>query len=274
MTRFRKGPAKNWEGREWVLAPSLVVLAAQIETVWPEPEPGDGTVASKAHDQTSPNSDHRPAPHDDWTMAIVRAIDSGETSEQVTQEIVDALVRSRDPRIMYLIYEGRSCWSVARNGFLAWVWQPYGGVNPHEGHFHLSTKRTATADNDIRPWDIGVTTGGADLLPINPTSTSEDISWLQDLLNYQKGPADAPYPAVKVDGTYGPLTIEGVRLRVGYLGRTAAEKAGEAVGYRQWNSLQTYFIKAVDDDGGGGVTPEQVDQKISIHADDPDAHHE
>lgn len=263
MARFRKS-GLNWQLREWYLAPGLVVLATQIETAWPDPEPGDGTVASKTHDQTSPNSDHRPSPHDAYTGAIVRAIDSGETSEAITQGIVDALVASQDPRIMYIIYEGRSCWSVIHNGVPAWRWQSYGGANPHEGHFHLSSKRTTTADNDTRPWNIGVPTGGSSLLPITPQSSDEDIRWLQDLLNYN--PAA---PLISVDGVYGPSTTAAVKAKTGSEGQTTAQKNGEQVGYRQWNSLYSYYVRRVDDDGGGGVTPGDVDAKIAAHAKAP-----
>jgi hypothetical protein len=152
--RFTKS-GKNWEGRGWVLAPGLAVLATQIEKAWPDKETGDGTVASKDHDQNNPTSDHRPSPYDAWSGAIVRAIDAGETSETITQGLVDAIVGSRDPRIMYVIYEGKSVWSIYRPGKSAWKWYTYTGPNPHAGHFHLSTKRTKTADNDTRPWVIG-----------------------------------------------------------------------------------------------------------------------
>lgn len=172
MARFRKGPDKNWEGRWWTLAPCLVVLAEQIETKWPNREEGDGTVASENHDKISPTSDHRPSPYEAQSGATVRAIDSGETSEAITQGLVDALVASRDSRIMYLIYEGRSCWSIPRNGKPAWTWQKYNGVNPHDGHFHLSTKRTTAADNDTRLWKIEAE-GDEEMTP-------EERKWFED----------------------------------------------------------------------------------------------
>ena len=56
---------------------------------------------------------------------------------------------------MYIIYEGRSVWSVVHNGVAAWKWQTYTGPAPHNTHFHLSTKRTTAADNNIDPWYIG-----------------------------------------------------------------------------------------------------------------------
>lgn len=200
--RFAK-KGVNWEGRGWFLAPGLVVLAEQIETQWPEPQPGDGTVASKAHDATSPTSDHRPSPYDAQTGAIVRALDCGETSETITQDLVDALVDSKDSRIMYLIYEGASIWSVVHNGIPAWTWQDYNGPSPHEGHFHLSTKRTATADNDTRPWSIGVT-DMAFLEPCKLGDTGIHVSALQAILyacGFYKG---------SVDGVYGAATSAAV----------------------------------------------------------------
>lgn len=148
--RFRTA-GYNWEGRPWTLVPSLVVLGEQISVVHPDGKPGDGTVASKAHDQVSPNSDHRPRPT--TGAGVVRAIDVGEDDDK--DPMVDALYRSRDPRIAYIIYESRVVFSYPRNGYPAWVWQPYTGPAPHSHHFHLSTLRTTTADNDTRLWAIG-----------------------------------------------------------------------------------------------------------------------
>jgi hypothetical protein len=148
----------NWEGRDWYLAPSLRQLARQISADQPDGQPGDGTVASKGHDEQSPNSDHRPRPFTATTGAIVRGIDVGETTDQVGRRIVDAIVESRDPRVMYIIYERRSIWAEPHNGYLAWEWQPYTGLAPHTGHFHLSSRRTAEADNDTRPWSIEMVT--------------------------------------------------------------------------------------------------------------------
>jgi hypothetical protein len=84
---------------------------------------------------------------------VVRAIDVGEALD--ADPIVGQLIASRDERIAYIIYEGRSMWSVPHNGFAPWVWQPYGGVNPHAGHFHLSTKRDFNIDDDVDVWQIG-----------------------------------------------------------------------------------------------------------------------
>jgi hypothetical protein len=144
----------NWEGRGWHLAPSLRQLAKQVSADQPAGQPGDGTVASQRHDQVSPNSDHRPSPHDEEDNATVRAIDIGETTDEVGRRIVDAIVDSRDPRVRYIIYEGRSIWAELHNGYLPWEWQPYRGLAPHTGHFHLSIRRTAKAENDTTEWRI------------------------------------------------------------------------------------------------------------------------
>lgn len=190
---------KNWEGRGWFLAPGLVVLAEQIDAEWPDPEPGDGTVASKDHDKVSPTSDHRPFPYDAQTGAIVRALDAGETSETITQGIVNAMVASRDPRIMYIIYEGKSVWSIGHNGYPAWVWQPYLGPAPHDTHFHLSTKRTATADNDTRPWDIGVD------MPLTEEDLAKIRALIVDVLGGDKVTWQVPGQNYKRSGNQGVL---------------------------------------------------------------------
>lgn len=147
--RFRVA-GTNYEGRSWTLVPSLVVLARQVSNLYPENQPGDGTVASKRHDEVSPNSDHRPRPH--TGPGVVRAIDVGEHLDD--DPMVDALIKSRDPRIAYVIYEGQAVYSWPHNGYPAWTIQPYRGAAPHSGHFHLSTLRSETHDRDTRLWTI------------------------------------------------------------------------------------------------------------------------
>lgn len=139
-------------------------------------------------------------------------------------------------------------------------WRPCTVADPM--HFQLDC-----GPDDLRTGIKG-DQGGSSLLPITPTSSTEDIRWLQDLLNYN--PAA---PLISVDGVYGPSTVAAVKAKTGAEGTTTAQKNGEEVGYRQWNSLYSFYVRRVDDDGGG-VTLAQVDQKIATHAANPDAHHE
>ena len=86
--RFRIA-GTNWEGRLWTTSSPIGRLALQIDAAHPQGHPTDGTVASKAHDAASPNSDHRPHPFKG--AGIVRAIDIG--------------VNPGDPRFIALLDE-------------------------------------------------------------------------------------------------------------------------------------------------------------------------
>ncbi len=144
MSRFRvKGVA--WDGEAWELVPSLRVLAAQIEAADPRRYAVDGTVASKRHDQNSPTSDHT------VKEGKVRALDAG-GQEAELDALVENLRLSRDPRIKYVIYEGRMFSSYARHGYEPYEWRPYSGSSPHESHFHIST--LPEYDDNIRAWSI------------------------------------------------------------------------------------------------------------------------
>lgn len=149
MGRFRL-EGNNWEPRPYIVSGGLRVLLGQVEELDPVRRPGDGTVASKAHDSLSPSSDHRPFPY--TGPGVVRAADIGEWTDAWADELVHAIRESRDTRIKYIISDGMSCWSVPRNGFDAWEWQPYNGANPHETHAHLSV--LPKADTDLREWDL------------------------------------------------------------------------------------------------------------------------
>lgn len=147
--RFRVS-GRNWEGREWTLAPCLVTLAHQIDEAFPVRHAADGTVASKRHDEVNPTSDHRPKPF--VGKGIVRAVDFGETTENDAFEICEAIRVSRDPRVTYVIHERQLFSSYPAHGFAPYMWRPY-NLSPHLDHGHVST--LATADNDSSPWQIG-----------------------------------------------------------------------------------------------------------------------
>lgn len=150
MARFRLR-GTNWEGRKFIVSAGLAVLLNEIEAVDPTRRKADGTVASERHDELSPESDHRPYPY--VGPGVVRGADIGEASDATGDELANFLVASRDRRIKYIIHDGMSCWSVRRNGYPAWAWQPYKGINPHEHHNHISV--LSNADNDTSPWGWG-----------------------------------------------------------------------------------------------------------------------
>lgn len=152
MTRFRRSGV-NWEGRPWVLAAAVDALAGEVEALWPDPHPADGTVASETHDAVNPRSDHRPYPY--TGAGVVYALDAGEVLEDDGAAFAGALRQLRDPRTRYVIHEGRLFSSYEHAAGAAWEWRPYTGASTHPGHVHVSTYRTASAG----PWGIASLVG-------------------------------------------------------------------------------------------------------------------
>jgi hypothetical protein len=122
----------------------------EIEAAYPDRHAGDGTVASKTHDQNSPNSDHRPYPY--TGPGTVNAVDVGEVTEDDGLVLFSALAEAKDNRFRYAIHEGKSLWGEPHNGFPAYTLQPYTGPNPHSDHVHVSVRRAN--QGDARPWHL------------------------------------------------------------------------------------------------------------------------
>ena len=147
LGRFRIA-GKNWEGRDWELTEGGIALAREVNELWPDSHPLDGTVAGYGHDQRNPRSDHRPTPY--VGPGIVRALDVGENVENDGIIFAEMLRQSRDPRIKYVLHEDRIFSSYRTSSREPWTWQlrTYG----HESHVHVSF--TELADNDDSAWNL------------------------------------------------------------------------------------------------------------------------
>lgn len=187
--RFRRS-GKNWEGRAWILVPSLGRLADEIEAKFPERHGADGTVASKGHDATNPSSDHRP--HPTTGPGKVRALDAGENTENDAFLIAERIRTRRDPRIKYVIHERRLFSSYPKSPYPSYTWRPYSGAG-HLSHVHVST--LSQYDNDTRPWGIadGVPPGG-----------DEDVE--EVVKGIQRSLKAAGFDPGVIDGIWGPKT--------------------------------------------------------------------
>jgi hypothetical protein len=139
----------NWEGRFWRTVGAITTLGQQIEQLRPGSYPVDGTVASKAHDVVSPNSDHRP----DWDVpGNVRAIDFGGPAGFI-DDTVEAIRVSRDPRVRYVIHDRRMFSSYPKPGYPPFTWRPYTGPAPHSSHAHVSVVDDVRGESTV-PWDL------------------------------------------------------------------------------------------------------------------------
>jgi len=133
------------------LVPSLVQLRSEANARYPgRDKSSDGWIGDAAHGAT--NSDHNPD-----SRGAVHAFDLDEDIDgNVTNSGADLAffaehIRSiRDPRVKYVIYEGRIF--AGNQGPSPWVWRTYSGANAHSKHMHISVLSTAIGENDTRNW--------------------------------------------------------------------------------------------------------------------------
>ena len=190
MARFRAA-GTNWEGRPWRVSAAILSLLEQIQDVWPDRHPTDGTVASRGHDRNNPRSDHRPRPT--WGAGVVRALDIGEVVEDRGELLAEQLRQSRDPRLKYVIHEGRIFSSYNHRDAPAWMWRRYRGSSFHLNHVHVSVTRGA--DGKARRWDIEL---GGEMAAVQ-------VIDVQKALN-EAGVTDHEDKLLEEDDVYGPRT--------------------------------------------------------------------
>jgi putative peptidoglycan binding protein len=190
----------------WRVARSLDVFLAQLNAARPRrSRASDGSIGDASHQ--SRKSDHNPW----YGPGIVTARDvthdpaGGVDIAAVTAE----LVATRDPRIKYVIANGRILDS--RPGNHPWTWMPYSGPNPHRHHFHLSVVASPACD-DTRPWGLPMFGGRTTGTPENPEtlrrgSMGPAVLQLQRTLNHRY----PSYSHLTEDGVYGVATESVVR---------------------------------------------------------------
>lgn len=229
----------------WRLVKSLDTLRSQVRAAAPRAVPPAtptgswGTIGDAAHSSSSDHSPHvyaalGPVPvvcAADFPHAPALGLDAGAFTE--------ALRQSRDPRIAYVIFNGR----IFSSTNTPWIWRTYTGGDQHRTHWHVSVVHTAAAD-DTSPWRMpsGASTGDG---------TMADASW--NFNDMQKAKAlwgMQPKVVLDTDGTINgtgalaefdtTLIVEFRRL-VAKVEVLAAEVAGLA-----------------DATSGAGVTAEQA----------------
>lgn len=153
----------------WRLAESLKRLREQINTAYPNRDrSSDGSIGDAKH--SARKSDHNPN-----SAGVVCAIDIDEdlTPTNTVAGIVAQLQISRDPRIKYIIYEGK----ITVKGDIT-RWKPYTGVNPHRHHAHISVVGDPKLYDSRKDWQIAGLLPDIEM-PISKTHTvvSGDNLW-------------------------------------------------------------------------------------------------
>jgi len=138
----------------WRLAKSLIQLRDQIDAMFPgRDKESDGSIGDTRHSVRK--SDHNPN-----AAGVVTAIDVDEnlTPNGEASGLVKAIQASKDPRVKYLIYEGR----ITKKGDIS-QWVAYHGANPHRHHFHISVSSDRGLYDDATPWVLD----GGSTHPVN-----------------------------------------------------------------------------------------------------------
>jgi hypothetical protein len=197
-------------------AKSLVVLRNQVNALSPQRDKSsDGMLASDAHTQANPSSDHEPR-IGDGGIGVVTAIDiSNDPAHGISSEaLAEALRAAKDDRIKYII-SNKKIASGTGQDHTAWEWRPYPvppNRNPHDHHVHISVKSAKEHYDSTAPWVINLNPTVAELTrPIvisNPLlregASGPDVERLQKLLN-------AKGATLVVDGDFGNATKMAVR---------------------------------------------------------------
>lgn len=130
----------------WRMAKSIARFIQQCNLHAPaRAKTYDGTIGDAAHQATK--SDHNPN-----ALGVVTAVDITHDPARGMDcgEIVEALMKSKDPRIKYIIWRGR----IMSSKVAPWTWRTYNGVNKHSAHLHLSVDPRPELYDDDRPWAI------------------------------------------------------------------------------------------------------------------------
>lgn len=146
--------AEGLRQRPWREAKALVTLRNQVNAMAPRrSKASDGTIGDAAHQ--SRDSDHNPWVIDDGE-GVVTALDITNDPRHgcSADAIAEAIRRSRDSRVKYIIWNRRIASSTAIGRFPAWAWRRYGGDNPHTKHVHISVQPDKVAYDSDRAWSL------------------------------------------------------------------------------------------------------------------------
>jgi len=132
----------------WRESRAITSLKREVDAAHPSRSKiSDGTKGDSAH--AARKSDHNPD-----SSGVVHAWDvTKDDSLNVAQKVVDFLVKSRDSRIKYIIWEDRIM--SGANGPAPWAWRDYAkvagpGRNRHRHHAHISVN-----GDDGAAWGYG-----------------------------------------------------------------------------------------------------------------------
>jgi hypothetical protein len=141
----------------WVADLGVLRLRSQVDAAAPGRRKGsDGIVGDLSHQsRTSDHNPEHPPPAgnpDNQVDAIDLTHDPERGADMAV--ITEAIRRSKDRRVRYVIFRKRIFSSYAVNGRKAWEWGPYDGSDPHDKHAHVSVNDAH--HDETQDWEIGI----------------------------------------------------------------------------------------------------------------------
>lgn len=237
----------------WRLAESLKKLREQVNAAYPNRDKSsDGAIGDAAH--ASRSSDHNPWVKDSKGQGVVTAIDIDEdlSPSNTVMPMIQSIIASRDPRVKYIIYEGKMCSSYPAQGFKAWTWRPYSGKNPHRHHAHISVNPSPYHYDNRAEWNIGSSVKFTEPVVLEIPAAAAQVETVT------AGPSPEP---VSVEQHSTPGTVEQPPHIFESLDKygdkfqnasATADKFGiprDTINQSVWSILQSFGLKI-----GGGVT--------------------
>ena len=135
-------------GPGWRLARSLKAAFDEADAIAPNrSDASDGSIGNAEHAARA--SDHNPDDSGDVLAGDIthdpgHGFDAHEQAENIRQR--------RDPRVKYVISNGRMFASYDTPKRRAWEWGTYVGLNAHKQHIHISVLDNFEGKNDTALW--------------------------------------------------------------------------------------------------------------------------
>ncbi|MFZ1885471.1 MAG: peptidoglycan-binding protein, partial [Rhodoplanes sp.] len=251
MTKVWTGDSQNR------LAKSLVTLIDDIVEKFPgRDNHNDGTIGDVRHQAEGAASDHNPHVRRDG-MGIVTALDITHDPSHGfdAQAFADSLREQKEPRIKYVIFNGR----IFNSTVHPWEWRDrHKGPGDHSEHVHISVADDPNLYDEPSPWKYDLSHASPGPTPAFPPKlkrgdTGPAVIDLQNLLG------------ITEDGVFGDETEEAVRE---FQARNNLFVDG-IVGSHTWGVLKESLPKL----GGGttevSLTQATIDEIVKLAANSP-----
>lgn len=189
----------------WRIAKSLDKLRSQINAKYPKRDKSsDGVIGDEAH--ASRSSDHNPWVKDGKTGVVTGMdITNDPNNGMASNDLAEALLASKDPRIKYIISNARIGSGDA--GPSPWVWRKYSGANAHRHHVHISVKPEKSFYDSVKAWAF-------------EPKAAKAVKFIEPVATIEEPPEDEPAEPLNVQPVAATpqINVETIQRRLDGLG--------------------------------------------------------